>query len=72
MLDWMMGAGVLLGAVLASVGARVGAAVLEVRVVVSLAGLFWAVLKLSVTGSELVAIEGSKSTTVAVVSAVGL
>jgi hypothetical protein len=68
-LDWMMGAGVLLGKVLASVGARVGAAVLEVRVVVS---LFWAVLKLSVTGSELVAIEGSKSTTVAVVSAVCL
>lgn len=49
-----------------------GAAVLEVRVVASLAGLFWAVEKDSVTLSELVTTEGSKSTTVAVVSAVCL
>lgn len=75
-LDWGMGAGVLLGevlgAVLDSAGTGVGPAALEVRVVLSLAGLFWVVLKLSVTGSELVATEGSKSTTVAVVSAAGL
>lgn len=53
-LDW----GVTLGAVLGSAAG----AVLEVRVVLSLAGL-------SVPGSELVVTEGSKSTTVAVVSA---
>lgn len=53
-LDWGVGLG-------AALGSAAGA-VLEVRVVLSLAGL-------SVAGSELVVTEGSKSTTVAVVSA---
>lgn len=50
-------------------------AILEVSVVVSLVGLFWAVAKVSVIVSELVVpvvTEGSMSSTVAAVSAVCL
>lgn len=55
--------------------AAAGMAILEVSVVVSLVGLFWAVAKVSVIVSELVVpvvTEGSMSSTVAAVSAVCL
>lgn len=63
-LDWA--AGLFLGEALAG-AALVGLEALVVSVVLSLAGLLCAVLKLSAT--ELVAVEGSKFTTVEVVSA---
>lgn len=63
-LDWA--AGLFLGGDLAG-AALVGLEALVVSVVLSLAGLLCAVLKLSAT--ELVAVEGSKFTTVEVVSA---
>lgn len=63
-LDWA--AGLFLGEDLAG-AALVGLEALMVSVVLSLAGLLCAVLKLSAT--ELVAVEGSKFTTVEVVSA---
>lgn len=63
-LDWA--AGLFLGEDLAG-AALVGPEALVVSVVLSLAGLLCAVLKLSAT--ELVAVEGSKFTTVEVVSA---
>lgn len=63
-LDWT--AGLFLGEDLAG-AALVGLEALVVSVVLSLAGLLCAVLKLSAT--ELVAVEGSKFTTVEVVSA---
>lgn len=59
-------------AALASGAAAAGGAMLEVSVVVSLVGLFWAVAKVSVIVSELVVpvvTEGSMSSTVAAVSA---
>lgn len=59
-------------AALASAVAAAGGAMLEVSVVLSLVGLFWAVAKVSVIVSELVVpvvTEGSMSSTVAAVSA---
>lgn len=58
-----------LGVLACWTGVEAGAVILEVRVVVSLEGLFWAVAKVSVMVSELVATEGIMSSTVAVVSA---